>query len=178
MDPTTRSHLPRLHPEHYRGWQFVHWIMTISKRKTGWLNAEFHEKFKEILFSSASSYDVVVPAFCLMPDHLHILAAGIHSAADQKLWARAIRRKINLILKPHQLQRQAYDHVLRPAETDRDAFDTLVHYICENPVRSGLTSSTRDWPFSAALVPDLPDLTLHGTGFHAYWWDYWNGKHG
>lgn len=123
-----------------------------------------------------SKYHVVVPTYCLMPDHLHILAAGITPAADQRLWAKAARRALNLILAPRRLQKQAYDHVLRPNESGPDAFTALAWYIAENPVRAGLAGSARAWPYIGSVVPALPGLDPRHEEFRETWWHYWNTR--
>ena len=174
MNPGAHRHLPRLADEAYHGRQFVHWTMTITDRLTGWLKPDFHSTFLEILRQSADRYDVVLPAYCLMPDHFHLLAAGISTRSDQLRWSRAIRRSINEALLPFRLQKQAYDHILRPAETGPDAFTALALYICENPVRAGLAVSRKDWPYVGSVVPTLPELDPRHEEFRDRWWAYWN----
>lgn len=146
----------------------------MAGRLTGWLTPAFHASFREILQRNAGPYGVVVPVYCLMPDHLHLLAAGFSHDSDQILWSRAIRRAINQSIKPISLQKQAYDHVLRPDESGPDAFIALVHYISENPVRARLTASARDWPYVGSVVPALPKLDPRDEEFRKRWWAYWN----
>lgn len=167
-------HLPRLADESYRGFQFVHWIMTIADRHKGWLNKGFHSRFREILIQSATKYHVVVPTCCLMPDHIHILSVGINPMADQKLWSRSVRRAVNQGLKPQRLQRQPYDHVLRAKEQKMDSFSTLVHYICNNPVRAGLVAEPHDWSYTGSVISELPNLKPYCREFHERWWCWWN----
>jgi putative transposase len=166
--------LPRLADAAYRDRQFVHWTMTIAGRLTGWLTPEFHAFFRETLRRNAERHGVIVPVYCLMPDHLHVLASGVRLGSDQILWSRAIRRSIKQALKPVSLQKQAYDHVLRPDESGLDAFVSLAFYISENPVRAGLSSSARDWPYAGSVVPALPELDPRDKGFRERWWAYWN----
>ena len=93
MPLVLRRHLPRLDQAAYAGRQFVHWTMTISERAQGWLTERFHAEFRVLLADSETKYGVVVPVYCLMPDHLHCLAAGKFDSADQLLWVRAVRRR-------------------------------------------------------------------------------------
>jgi putative transposase len=174
MPLARRNHLPRLSETAYCGRQFVHWTMTIAGRKQGWLTPAFHAAFRTVLSDAEAKYGVVVPAYCLMPDHIHCLAAGVESSADQLLWVRTIRRRINEALGPFGLQKQAYDHVLRPAEQGRDSFVALVHYIAQNPIRSGLVERVEDWPFIGACVSRLPKLDPRCPAFRDDWWTYWN----
>src|ERR1035437_2157918 len=151
-------HLPRLLPEAYRGLCFVHWIMTVQARATGWLNVSWHQKFLTLLNKHATVYEVCIPAYCLMPEHLHVLVAGITHSSDQRLFIRALRRDINLLLRPLELQKQPYDHVLRPVESGPDSFTALAYYISENPVRAGLVSTPQLWAYTGACVQELPTV--------------------
>ena len=174
MPLESAHHLPRLSPEAYHGHCYVHWAMTIEGRATGWLDDPWHQKFCARLKKHAVDYDVRIPAYCLMPDHLHLLVAGIAKTSDQRLFIRALRRDINLLLRPLKLQKQPYDHVLRPAESGPDGFTTLVHYITENPVRAGLVATPQLWRFTGACVPERPTLDPRAPEFRETWWEYWN----
>jgi REP element-mobilizing transposase RayT len=157
---------------------FVHWTMGISNRRIGWLTQEFHAAFRSTLERNAEHYGVAVPAYCLMPDHLHVLAAGMNHNSDQALWSRAVRRRLNEVLKPFSLQKQAYDHILRTNESGPDAFTALAFYISQNPVRAGHVTASTDWPFVGAKVPALPGLDPRHATFREDWWRYWNSLPG
>lgn len=148
--------------------------MAIADRRQGWLTDGFHGAFRDIMHRLSGKYRVVIPVYCLMPDHLHILAAGIGSDSDQLLWSKSARRALNLLLAPHRLQKQAYDHVLRPNESRPDAFTVLAFYIAENPVRAGLSVSAGGWPYVGSAVPALPGLGPQHGEFRDSWWAYWN----
>lgn len=150
--------------------------MTIAGRQHGWLNSDFHTRFRHELHRLASRHAIAVPVYCLMPDHMHVLSAGLNQTTDQRLWIRAVRRELNRLLHPCRLQKQAYDHVLRPEEQGRDAFATLVHYVLNNPVRAGLVATAADWPFSGCILPAGPALNVHAVDFMEAWWRYWNSS--
>ncbi len=167
-------HLPRLTPESYRGHCCIHWAMTIKGRATGWLNENWRQSFISVLKNHIPSYVVCIPAYCLMPDHLHLLVAGLTNTSDQRLFIRATRREMNRLLRPLKLQKEPYDHLLRPSESKSDSFAALVYYIAENPVRAGLVSRAQDWPFTGAYVPELPELDPRDANYREVWWPYWN----
>ena len=174
MPADPHGHLPRLPDAAYVGRVFVHWSMTIHDRAADWLTAEFHLRFRAILTRNAERYRVVVPAYCLMPDHFHVLSAGVTNTSAHVLWSRSTRRRSNEVLAPRRLQKQAHDRVLRPSESGREAFASLVSYICQNPVRAGLVSRPEEWPFIGSVVPDLPELDPRHDEFSEEWWRYWN----
>jgi putative transposase len=99
-----------------------------------------------------------VPAYCFMPDHLHLLAVGRSRESrlirfiktTKQLSALAHRKRTGMPL----WQRSAWDHVLRRDE------DTLAvaRYIINNPVRARLVERPEDYPFSGSLTHSRAEL--------------------
>jgi putative transposase len=87
-----------------------------------------------------------IPAYCVMPDHVHVLATG--TSADSDLRAFVHTWKQNTGYAHRQSTRSRlwqggfYDHVLRQEE-DRAA---VIRYLLENPLRAGLVQDLRDYP--------------------------------
>ena len=172
MEPNRHGHLPRLPKESYQGRATVHWTMCIRDRAADWLTDLFHARFREVLVHACHRYQIACPMFCLMPDHAHLLAQGISDDADQSLFSRFLRGRWNALLSPlgRELQRQAYDHVLREEELEKDAFEAVAFYIAENPVRAGLVQAAGDWPFAGTMLPGYPDLDIRREGdWELYW---------
>ena len=165
-----RRRLPRLEAPCYRGQTDVHWTSCIEGRRVGWLTPAFHQQFREVLLHAAVRYGCVVPIYCLMPDHIHLLLSGLRDDSDTYLAMRFLRKHTAPKLRPMKYQEQAYDHVLRDGERDRYAFETVCWYIAENPVRAKLCSQGSEYPFCGSMVPGYPDLRIYDDGF----WDlYW-----
>ncbi len=174
MQSGQQSHLKRLDPSFYQGHTFVHWSMTIEQRKQGWLTQNFHAQFRELLLHTCARYEVCIPCYCLMPDHMHLLVCGLSESTDQRKAMRFLRRQTNRILAPeHQLQKQAHDHVLTEKERESDAFQSVAYYIFNNPVRSNLIpdDSPFDWPYSGCIVVGYPDLDPPAED---YWDKFWS----
>ena len=168
-----QGHLPRLSPEHYQGLAMVHWTMTLADRAVIHLDDLFHTRVRELLLHATVQQRVFFPAYCLMPDHLHLLAVGTSPGSDQLLAIRFIRSHLGaLLLAPLglRLQKQAFDHVLREEERERGAFQSAAFYILENPVRKGLAESGAAWSFSGCVVPGHPEWAV----FHPQYWEaFW-----
>ncbi|HEV3343047.1 MAG TPA: hypothetical protein VG125_21915 [Pirellulales bacterium] len=116
VDPRFKGrndYLKRLPADHYRGQAFVHWSMTVDKRRTGWLSETVYHRFREVLTHALFRYSVCCPIYCCMPDHLHLLWVGIAGRSDQRLAARFFRTQWNVVLESLdvRLQDQPYDHV-------------------------------------------------------------------
>jgi putative transposase len=99
------------------------------------------------LVHTCDRYDFSLHAYCLMPDHLHLLISGGDGASLQdlvrhfkQLSGYRYKRKYGAQL----WQISYYDHVLR---TDEDLLD-VARYIWDNPIRSGLAQNRSEYPFS------------------------------
>ncbi|HLE60044.1 MAG TPA: transposase [Thermoanaerobaculaceae bacterium] len=94
-------------------------------------------------------------AYCLMPDHVHLL---VESRADSPLssfvgaWkSRCYRERRRRGNGQPFWQRSFYDHALR-AEEDLHA---AALYILSNPVRRGFVEDFHDYPLCGSFVFDL-----------------------
>ena len=166
----THHHLPRLDPESYRGDAVVHWTLTVFDRKTGWLNDSVHLKFRELMLHAAAREGVLCPAYCLMPDHIHLIWLGLRRDTDQRNGMSFLRTYLEPLLSPHQFQPQAYDHVLREEERKRGAFARICFYILANPLRAKLVEETETWPYCGAVVPGYPRLHPLAEDFWPKFW--------
>ena len=164
-----RDHLRRLDPSAYRGHAAVHWSMTVRDRRTGWLDARFYYRFRELLTHSLFSQMIACPIFCAMPDHIHMIWLGILETSDQKLAMRHLRTRLNQLLGKIglELQDQTYDHVLKGDERQDEAFVEICEYIARNPERSGLvgTDEYRRYLYTGCLIPGYPELNPFADDF-------------
>jgi REP element-mobilizing transposase RayT len=138
-----------------------------------------------LLLHACGREQLFCPAYCLMPDHLHLMWLGLAVASDQLNGMKFLRMYLNRLLAGKQienrkpavnsrsqpptkweLQPQAHDHVLREEERKQNAFASVCFYILANPMRAGLVKTEIDWPFSGAVVPGYPDL-------YPFQEDYW-----
>jgi len=165
-----KSQLPRLPAQHYQGRAIVFWTYSVEKRQTGWLDEFFHFRFREVLLHAAIRHRLVVPAYCLMPDHLHWLGMGIGSHSDQRLASQFVRKHLREDLDPAGWQRQPHDHVLREEERKKGAVASTCSYIFENPLRRDLVEKPEEWAFSGCLVPGYPSLEWRKEGYWELFW--------
>ncbi len=170
-------HLPRLPPEAYRGAAWIHWTMNLERRATGWLDALHHARLREWLVHALGRHHLVCPAYCVMPDHAHFLWAGTDPASDHRSAAQLLRTCWNRALRlgGHELQRHAYDHVLRADERRHAAVAVTASYILSNPVRAKLAPDWRTYPYSGAVVPGYPSLDPRRDDFWTVFWRIYAG---
>ena len=173
--------LKRLAPEYYRGRAYVHWIMAIQDRKTGWLSPPFYYQFRELLAHTMFRYTICCPVFCCMPDHIHLLWMGILNGSDQRKAMKYFRQHLNSVLQKldFKLQRQPFDHVLREKERKETEFRNHVEYIARNPERANLVEQDQycNYQFTDCLVPGYPELKLFAPDFWERFWRIYEFLH-
>jgi putative transposase len=104
----------------------------------------------------ADRMNVLVHAFCVMPDHVHVLVEG--KTADSDLvkfvaqWKQSTGYVFRHDLPPRFWQRRFYDHVLRRAAES----ESVAWYIWMNPVRRGIVAAPQTYPFSGSFTVDWP----------------------
>jgi len=174
------DYLRRLGVEHYQGWAWVHWTMSIKGRKKGWLDASMHAAVREIILHTCVRYRLLCPAYCLMPDHGHFLLMGIAESSDQKLAVQFLRRAWNARLRELgvELQKQGFDHVLEESERNPDSFEDTCLYVFRNPERAKLVSEWREWKLSGSLAPGYPDLDPREDSWAKRFWTIHNKEQG
>jgi putative transposase len=92
----------------------------------------------EKLASQASKHNFAVHAYCVMPDHAHLLAEGLQDACDLLGFVKELKQLSAYHYKQETGQRlwqkKYYDHILRSAES----LDAVAWYIWLNPVRAAM----------------------------------------
>lgn len=116
----------------------------------------------EYLARAATMFDCVIPIYCFMPDHLHVMFTGMNDRAD-RLGAMT-RFKLLSGLRFHRKKHAGWeysfhDHVVM------GSVDWCNHarYISQNPVRLGLVENPFDYPFLGSLGCNLQDVILGWT---------------
>jgi putative transposase len=189
-----KGKLPRLEKHRYQGHAVVFWTNTLEERARGWLTPAFHATFRQLMLHAAAREHLFCPAYCLMPDHLHLLWMGMRRESDQLNAMKFLRTHLEPALgKGREWQHQPHDHVLRDEERQRNAFARFCFYTLANPVRAGLVaapvaaevtrrispepsaSSRRrlpggDWPYCGAIIPGYPDLHPLADGYWELFW--------
>ena len=149
---------PRLLPECYRG--VGRYFLTISTH-------DRHECFKSRervdgvtieLLRTLTDYRFEGIVHCFMPDHFHGLCEGTAPDCDFTKFTCMFKQRSAFAHKSftgRNLWQDGYhDRVLRSDEATLD----VVAYILENPVRAGLCTDFRQYPFVGSSVYSIEEL--------------------
>ena len=86
-------------------------------------------------------------AYCLMPDHAHVLVEGLSDSSDFKRFAKLTKQRSGaayaLKADGPLWQKGNYERVLREGEDAKE----IARYIIVNPVRAGLVQSADEYPY-------------------------------
>ena len=109
---------------------------------------ELAERTIAYLKESKDKHDYRIYAYCLMPDHLHVLLNPAESNIPVSRFLQTFKSQTGFWhKKEHGMplwQRGFYDHVVRKNED----LIKIVQYVLENPVRRGLAGTAKEYPYS------------------------------
>ena len=107
---------------------------------------------------TARASDFSILAYCLMPDHVHMLVEGTTATSDFRRFMKRLKQASAQAFS-HRTHRRLwqegyYDHVLR---ADEDA-KSIARYILANPVRAGLAKTPLEYPHVGSDAWTLEEL--------------------
>jgi putative transposase len=155
--PTARLRRPgRLRHVSYVGMQRYSLTFCTFERATRFKTADIVEPARSQLLQCAGIFRFGIPAYCFMPDHVHILALGEELDSDLEKFIGRMKTGFDF-KQAHRTplwQDGYFDRILRNDE------ETIIvaRYIVDNPVRAGLVADFRDCPFSGSNRYTMQEL--------------------
>ncbi len=151
----------RLALSHYRG-RYSHFLTAATyDRRPAFTDAALCATVTEQLFQSATKRGFAVFAYCLMPDHVHVLIEAERADADFLKWVHLWRQLSGFWERKrtgqYLWQEGYWDHTLR----DDESLSAVAAYIVLNPVRAGLVASPEEYPFTGSSRFSVMELAVH-----------------
>jgi putative transposase len=136
----------RLRAESYRGRRIYFVTLCFNHRPRFGANPRVARWIISKLRKHASACEFFIHAYCVMPDHVHVLAAASSDASNLVKFIEAFKQDtaVEFTRRVHRplWQFKYYDHILRGA----DSADRVAWYIWLNPVRKGFCLTPTDYP--------------------------------
>jgi putative transposase len=143
----------RLPAENYIGQRLYFVTLCFERRQRFGASPRFASWLIAQLRHHADNCGFLVHAYCIMPDHVHLLAGGKSDDSNLIKFVEAFKQatSISFSRRTHRRlwQFKYYDHILRR----RDSADAVAAYIWWNPVRQGLCRTTVDYSFLGSFTP-------------------------
>lgn len=99
------------------------------------------------ILRTASDESFAVLAYCLMPDHAHLLIEGLTDQADMLRFVKLAKQRSGALHATENggrlWQKGYYERVLR----EEDDLQAIARYILAHPVRAGLVTTPLDYPY-------------------------------
>jgi putative transposase len=113
----------------------------------------------------STAHSFAIPAYCIMPNHVHLLVDGLLPASDFLYFMKTLKiktsREFAVENSARLWQKKYFDHILRPKES----MDAVAWYIWLNPVRAALARAPGLYPFAGSFTTDIPSCST--------WPDFW-----
>ena len=155
---TIREKPHRLQKKVYHGEVSVSFTLCVNGRVQLFNNASIVHIFENILKSEVEISSCIVPVYCYMPDHQHLIVSGINSETDTIGLIKRYKQKTGYWLTKNQFnarwQKDFFYHIIRKHE----GLINVARYILDNPVRKGLVENWQDYPFKGVIGCELSDI--------------------
>ncbi|MYN27151.1 transposase [Duganella levis] len=137
-----------------------HVIQTGLNNQDVFLDAEDYQTFLGWLRTAAKTYKVAIHAYCLMPNHLHLLLTPSDDNGLGQMMQWVGRYYVPYFNQKYVRSGTLWNGRYKTSLIDADAYFMLCsRYIEFNPVRNGLVARAEDYPWSsychhAGIRPD------------------------
>lgn len=108
-----------------------------------------HDVYRELLAEQVQKADVEIWAYCLMPNHVHLIAVPRTDAGLARAIGEAHRRYTNYINARAGFHGHLFQNRFGSVVMDDTHLMTGARYVSLNPVRAGLVARPEDWPWSS-----------------------------
>ncbi|MGD0192185.1 MAG: transposase [Rhizomicrobium sp.] len=108
-----------------------------------------HDVYRTLLAEQAEEARVEIWAYCLMPNHVHLIAVPREQTGLARAIGEAHRRYTNYINARAGFRGHLFQNRYGSVAMDDAHLITAARYVSLNPVRAGLVARAEDWPWSS-----------------------------
>jgi putative transposase len=109
-----------------------------------------HEIYRDLLAEQTRKAGVEVWAYCLMPNHVHLILTPKQADAMGRAVGETHRRYTNFIGARGRWTGHLFQSRFASVAMDEAHLMAAVCYVSLNPVRARLVARAEDWPWSSA----------------------------
>jgi len=120
-----------------------------NRREPVFFGAGDFRFYRHLLGESARRASTEVWAYCLMPNHVHLILTPSDEDGLRDTLAEAHRQYTRFINERHGWTGHLWQGRFGSVAMDEDHLESAVRYVSLNPVRAGLVKSAADWAWSS-----------------------------
>ena len=126
-----------------------HVTQRANRRETVFLGPQDYALYRDWLAESRRKFGVAVWAYCLMPNHVHLILTPSDAAGLALALARAHGRYASYFNARARQMGHVFQGRFGSAAMDEDHLMAAARYVALNPVRARLVERAQDWPHSS-----------------------------
>lgn len=141
-----------------------------SRRQQTFFSEDDYHAYVDLLVEQLPKADAEVLAYCLMPNHVHLILVPRHEKSLAMLLRRTHARYARRINEAHGWQGHLWQERFHSFVMDEDHLLAAGRYVELNPVRAGLCNRASDWRWSSAQfhLYRAPDQLIIADGMRPY----------
>lgn len=121
-----------------------------NRRGTTFFEENDFRVYRELLADAARAAGARVWAYCLMPNHVHLIVVPADPDGLRATFANAHRRYARFINARHRWTGHLWQGRFGAVVMDEAHLAHAARYVALNPVRARLCERAEDWPWSSA----------------------------
>ena len=121
-----------------------------NRRGTTFFEEDDFVAYRELLADAARAAGTRVWAYCLMPNHVHMIVVPADTDGLRATFANAHRRYARLINARNRWSGHLWQGRYGAVAMDEEHLVHAARYVALNPVRARLCDRAVDWPWSSA----------------------------
>ena len=123
-----------------------------NRRQKTFFNKSDYEEYISLMRTFCRLHNIKIWAYCLMPNHVHLIAVPKNQNSLAKAIGEAHRRYTRMVNFREGWRGHLWQGRFSSFPLDEPYLLSATRYIEMNPVRSKLVESLFDWPWSSAKV--------------------------
>ena len=130
-----------------------------NRRQKVFFGDDDYALYRDLLAEGCRAAGVAVWAYCLMPNHVHVVLVPSDEHGLSHTFAELHRRYTGYVNARARTTGHLWQGRFGSVAMDEDHLFHALRYVSLNPVRAGLTKRPEDWPWSStrALIAGQDD---------------------
>ncbi len=120
-----------------------------NRRQTVFFEENDYRLYRRLIAAAARQARAEIWAYCLMPNHVHLIVTPADQDGLRATFADAHRRYTAVINARHRWTGHLFQGRFGAAAMDENHFIAAARYVALNPVAAGLVKHAADWAWSS-----------------------------
>ena len=121
-----------------------------NRRETTFFEDADYRLYRDMLAVAAAKAGAEIWAYCLMPNHVHVIVTPTDEDGLRRTFGDLHRRYTAHINARHRWTGHLWQARFGSVAMDEDHLIAAIRYVLLNPVRARLVARAEDWPWSSA----------------------------